>query len=156
MKALFCVLAFSVLVLSVPTTQSSTINGLLADLANLPGLNDSISDMFLTTLESDLAAADDIQTTQNGLSNGICTAMTVIFARGTTEPGNVGVLTAPFFDALESMLGTGEVTVQRVDYPASIEGFLEGGDPTGSQTMQATKIRRRTSLFPLTPGIGQR
>jgi hypothetical protein len=62
--------------------------------------------------------------------------MTVIFARGTTEPGNVGLLAGPpFFDALSTMVGEGQVAVQGVDYPASIEGFLEGGDKAGSQEM---------------------
>ena len=63
--------------------------------------------------------------------------MTVIFARGTTEPGNVGLVTTGphFFDALTTMLGAKSVDVQGVEYSASIEGFLEGGDPVGSQTM---------------------
>lgn len=34
--------------------------------------------------------------------------------------------------------GAKSVDVQGVDYSASIEGFLEGGDPAGSQTMQVT------------------
>lgn len=46
--------------------------------------------------------------------------MTVIFARGTGETGNVGTVTGPpFFRALRSKLGNGRVTVQGVDYPAN-------------------------------------
>lgn len=64
--------------------------------------------------------------------------MTVIFARGTTEPGNVGVLVGPpFFDALKSRIGAGNVVVQGVAYPASVEGFLVGGDSGSDQTMYA-------------------
>lgn len=73
--------------------------------------------------------------TENGLS-GPCKAFTVIFARGTTESGNVGTLAGPpFFEALASRVGPGNLAVQGVDYPASVAGFLEGGDPTGSKTM---------------------
>jgi len=32
-------------------------------------------------------------------------------------------------------MGNKAVAVQGVNYPASIEGFLKGGDATGSQTM---------------------
>lgn len=60
----------------------------------------------------------------------------MIFARGTTEPGNVGLVAGPpFFDALSQMMGADQVTVQGVDYGASIEGFLVGGDQAGSQKM---------------------
>lgn len=73
--------------------------------------------------------------TENGLS-GPCKSYTVIFARGTTEPGNVGTLAGPpFFQALASLVGAGNLAVQGVDYPATVAGFLEGGDPAGSATM---------------------
>ncbi|KAH8648168.1 cutinase [Tricladium varicosporioides] len=62
--------------------------------------------------------------------------MTVVFARGTTEPGNVGVLAGPpFFDALTDMLGSRSVDVIGVDFNANIEGFVNGGDRQGSQNM---------------------
>ncbi|KAJ5054019.1 uncharacterized protein L3040_000305 [Drepanopeziza brunnea f. sp. 'multigermtubi'] len=66
-----------------------------------------------------------------------CTAHTVIFARGTAEPGNVGILVGPpFFAALEARLGPGQFSVQGVNtYPASVEGFLAGGDARGSIEM---------------------
>jgi cutinase len=73
--------------------------------------------------------------TQNGLS-GACKAYTVIFARGTTESGNVGTIAGPpFFQALATRVGAGNLAVQGVDYPADIPGFLAGGDKAGSQTM---------------------
>ena len=67
-----------------------------------------------------------------------CNGITVLFARGTTESGNVGTLTGPpFFQALASAApgGADGLTVQGVDYAADIPGFLEGGDPAGSQTL---------------------
>lgn len=73
-------------------------------------------------------------TTQNGLK-GACKGMTVIFARGTTEAGNVGsVAGPPFFQALSTKVG-GDLAVQGVDYPADIPGFLAGGDAAGSKKM---------------------
>jgi hypothetical protein len=73
--------------------------------------------------------------TANDLS-GPCKPVTVIFARGTTEPGNVGLLAGPpFFSALNTRLGASNVAVQGVDYAASIPGYLEGGDPAGASTM---------------------
>nr|GAT58447.1 cutinase [Mycena chlorophos] len=67
-----------------------------------------------------------------------CADVMVIFARGTTEPAPIGTIVGPpLQSALESALqGTGKtLSFQGVDYPASIQGFLEGGDPQGSQTM---------------------
>jgi cutinase len=58
---------------------------------------------------------------ENGiLDKNCCTDMTVIFARGTGEPGNTGVISGPpMFKALRQKLGTDRVTVQGVDYAAS-------------------------------------
>ncbi|PMD18217.1 carbohydrate esterase family 5 protein [Hyaloscypha hepaticicola] len=76
-------------------------------------------------------------TTENGLTAGTgCKAITVVFARGTTEQGNVGTLTGPqFFAALANVVGTNNIAVQGVDYPASVQGFLAGGDANGSTLM---------------------
>ena len=74
--------------------------------------------------------------TQNGLKNGGCKPVTVIFARGTTESGNVGTLTGPpFFQALAQQVGANNLAVQGVDYPANVAGFLAGGDADGSKLM---------------------
>ena len=46
-----------------------------------------------------------------------CAAVTVIFARGTLEPGNIGLLAGPpFFDILSAELGSGNLGVQGVPY----------------------------------------
>jgi hypothetical protein len=74
--------------------------------------------------------------TENDLVDGVCKAVTVIFARGTLESGNVGSLAGPpFFDALDTDLGTSNVALQGVDYGATISGYLEGGDPAGAATL---------------------
>ncbi|KAK2021999.1 cutinase, partial [Colletotrichum zoysiae] len=71
---------------------------------------------------------------QDGLS-GPCQPMIVIFARGTTERGNVGTIAGPpFFQALSAQVGGG-LAVQGVEYPANVQGFLAGGDAAGSRLM---------------------
>lgn len=74
--------------------------------------------------------------------------MTVIYARGTTEQGNVGsVAGPPFFDALDAMMGAGNVKVQGVKYPADIAGFLAGGDAGGTGTM-ASMVKAAVAACP--------
>ena len=66
--------------------------------------------------------------TANDLENGKCAPVTVIFARGTTEGGNIGTVVGPPLQcALQSALGAGNVAFQGVDYPANVAGFLQGG-----------------------------
>lgn len=74
--------------------------------------------------------------------------MTLIYARGTTEQGNVGsVAGPPFMDALDKMMGAGQVKVQGVKYPADIPGFLAGGDAAGSMLM-ATMVKAAVAACP--------
>jgi hypothetical protein len=75
--------------------------------------------------------------TQNDVTNGgACKPMTVLFARGTTETGNMGTVAGPpFVSAIGTMLGTDNVAVQGIEYPADIPGFLAGGDKAGSALM---------------------
>ncbi|KAJ4410023.1 hypothetical protein N0V82_009328 [Gnomoniopsis sp. IMI 355080] len=81
-------------------------------------------------------AGDLASSTQNDLQGNNCAQNIVIFARGTTEPGNVGLLAGPpFFQALAQQVGANNVAVQGVDYAADIPGFLAGGDADGSKTM---------------------
>lgn len=59
--------------------------------------------------------------TENGIaSQYCCTDVTIVFARGTGETGNVGTVAGPpFFKALRGRLGAGRVTVQGTEYPAT-------------------------------------
>ncbi|KAF4977564.1 hypothetical protein FZEAL_5935 [Fusarium zealandicum] len=72
---------------------------------------------------------------QNGLS-GECKDVTVIFARGTSEMGNVGsVAGPPFFQALAEQVGKDKLAVQGVEYAASAGGIMQMGDKAGSDKM---------------------
>lgn len=74
--------------------------------------------------------------TSNQLTDGTaCRAVTVIYARGTTETGNLGLLGPVFLNDLASAVGNSNLAVQGVNYAADIPGFLAGGDPTGSALM---------------------
>ncbi|KAI9801888.1 MAG: hypothetical protein M1833_002202 [Piccolia ochrophora] len=66
--------------------------------------------------------------TRNDINNGVCKDVSVIYARGTGEPGNVGYQTGPsFFTALNNELGAARVAVQGVAYPATAAGNANGG-----------------------------
>jgi len=114
------------------------------------------------------------QNTENQLTDGTpCRAITILFARGTTESGNVGTLAGPpFFQAVVGDVGASKVAVQgvgtpkllrprcegvvadgsvgrQVDYAADIAGFDEGGDPAGAATL-AGLIKRAQTQCPNT------
>ena len=124
-------------------TQAAVKRTALNDFLNLlldylPAVDGTINAVagILTTFEAFLAALTREPTTYNELS-GACKPYTVIFARGTTEPGNVGILVGPpFFDALDMQAGAANIVVQGVNnYAASVEGYLSGGDARGSADM---------------------
>lgn len=119
--------------------RETSLNAFLTILLEyLPAVDGTISAVgsILTTLEDLLVDLTGEQDTYNELGQA-CTEYTLIFARGTTEPGNVGILVGPpFIQALQSLVGTSALTIQGVnDYSASIDGYLEGGDPVGSAEM---------------------
>ncbi|KAI0132145.1 cutinase-domain-containing protein [Xylariales sp. AK1849] len=90
---------------------------------------------------------NDIRTNGTGGSNWLsnvmvnksdCPDVAVLFARGTSEPGNMGFLTGPpLTTALQHYANTSRVAVQGVDYPAIVAGFQAGGSPIGASVMAA-------------------
>jgi cutinase len=105
-------------------------------------------------LDSDLTIDEYAQSLENGsltkrqyngdtfnqLTDGTaCRPVTVIFARGTTSPGNVGAAGSEgptFFNALASSLGgASQLAIQGVNYAADVAGFLAGGNAAGGTTM---------------------
>jgi cutinase len=56
-------------------------------------------------------------------ASGPCKKITLIFARGTTETGNMGITVGPSLaKQLRSVYGNADVAVQGVDYGASFSG----------------------------------
>lgn len=73
--------------------------------------------------------------TEDGLS-GPCKPITMIFAKGTGENGNVGDGSSPgpaLIAQIRKTHGAENVAVQGVPYDALVEGYLLGGDSTGSE-----------------------
>ena len=67
---------------------------------------------------------------RNDIIDGKCKPVTLIFARGTSELGNIGqIVGPPFVVALEKEFGKGNVAVQGVnDYPAITQDYCTGGE----------------------------
>ena len=98
--------------------------------------------------KASLSKRDDWSITRNEL--GECKPVTIIYARGTIELGNVGSITGPpFYNALDELNGADNVAVQGVNYPANILGYLEGGDPGGAATT-ASLLEQAASQCPYT------
>ncbi|KAK2740097.1 hypothetical protein FQN55_009046 [Onygenales sp. PD_40] len=84
---------------------------------------------------------------QNGVEeNAGCQPVTLIFARGTTELGNMGtVVGPPLAAALKKQLGD-KLTVQGVDYPASAMGNANMGASGGPD--MAALVKKSKSQCP--------
>lgn len=90
--------------------------------------------------------------TANDVTSGTCKPVTYIFARGTTETGNMGSTVGPALkEKLESALGADQVATQGVNYPADIAGTFVGsvspGQAQGSQNC-AQLVKQAISKCP--------
>ncbi|RYP16623.1 hypothetical protein DL765_005014 [Monosporascus sp. GIB2] len=88
------------------------------------------------------APLDPLQagTTANEFLEGGCRDVVFIFARGTTQPGNIGDAPGPqTIDLLKAILGDSVVAAQGVEYPASLlDNLRKGGcDPEDARNMAA-------------------
>ncbi|PQE16247.1 hypothetical protein CJF32_00010744 [Rutstroemia sp. NJR-2017a WRK4] len=133
--------------------RNTPLNAFLTILLEyLPPIDGTISAVtgVLTAFENLISDLTGVSDTYNQLG-GACTKYTVIFARGTSEPGNVGILVGPpFFYALEAAVGTSSLTIQGVNnYAASVATYLAGGDPVGSAEM-AKEIKAAYASCPNT------
>lgn len=121
------------------------ILGLITAMVPVDVAVDVTPDMVITAERGIVTRAGGVRTVETGLTgigsagdlSPVCGDIIVIFARGTGEVGNVGVIVGPvFFDEIERRLDIGKtLVVQGVNYSASIAGFQEGGDAQGSRTM---------------------
>lgn len=146
--AALAILSFIVLSIANPLPQppatrnldirGAKLNALVTILLDhLPKVNGAIDKVasVMTSFEKLVAFITGEKTTYNDLP-GSCKPYTVVFARGTLELGNVGILVGPpFFQALKDRLGAANLAVQGVKYDADIDGYFEGGDPAGSVEM---------------------
>jgi cutinase len=143
MKTTQILLALSAATLAVaaPTADTSVASALEADSAFPLAELEAWYAAKLSEGEaaSGLEARQYTSSTSNQLTDGTaCRAVTVIYARGTTQAGNIGDSAAVgplFFNALAARVGTSNLAVQGVTYPANVAGFLAGGDATGSRTL---------------------
>ncbi|KAL7934097.1 putative cutinase [Trichoderma chlorosporum] len=124
-----------------------TINEWLSELADIMPIGDTVSAACDLIGDAEDVAANlfDISNTENEP----CGDVTVLFARGTCDPGNVGVLVGPwFFNSLDNALTTQTVGVIGVPYPASVDGFLTGAVQPGIN--MANQIKSILSSCPNT------
>jgi cutinase len=74
-----------------------------------------------------IAAAQGAGRTATDVAKGVCKPMTLIFARGTSEQGNMGTIVGPpLANAMIALMGADQVAVQGVDYPANVAGAISG------------------------------
>ncbi|KAL1625227.1 hypothetical protein SLS56_007422 [Neofusicoccum ribis] len=105
----------------------------LAAASPLPGRLDVSAD----SQSPGLVARAFSSSTQNDLASGSpCKKVALIFARGTSETGNMGsVVGPPLATNLASSVGSDSLAVQGVEYAASASGAASGGDTAGAQKM---------------------
>ncbi|ROV86824.1 hypothetical protein VSDG_10152 [Cytospora chrysosperma] len=93
----------------------------------LSGLS-GLSDLSGLSSTSGLSARASIS--ENGLDDA-CKNVTLIFARGTTELGNMGSVVGPSLSTDVKKALNDNVAVQGVDYAANVAGIAEEIVPTG-------------------------
>lgn len=119
--------------------QNNPVNGLLGLLAGLPPANALINGAAgaLTNLQGLTAPLSGGPQNQTDIaSNKQCADMTLIFARGTTEPGNMGGLVGPqLANEIQKAIPGRTLNIQGVEYAADIPGYLAGGGADGTASM---------------------
>ncbi|KAM4065369.1 cutinase domain-containing protein [Hirsutella rhossiliensis] len=123
--------------------QWKALNVLLTGLLRVPALGALARDVcgVITLAQALVGEAAGVSSVRDDAG---CADVTVLFARGTCDPGNVGVTNAPtFFDSLAALLRRDgrSLGVRGFAYPASVEDFLAGTKARGREfasTLQAT------------------
>lgn len=145
--------------ISLPTSLPTSIPGLGSGTGTTTALPTSIAGLGSSTTGtstssgltglSGLTSAAGSSTENDVTSNTGCKALTVIFARGTSETGNMGtIIGPPLVTSLQTAVGTDQVAAQGVDYDASIAGNVQLG-ADGGPTMAAL-VKQALSQCPST------
>ncbi|KAJ5703968.1 cutinase-domain-containing protein [Penicillium malachiteum] len=124
-------------------TIPSSIPGLsgLSGLSDLTGSGETGSS-GLTGFKRQLSGS-----TENGVTDNTgCKELTLIFARGTDETGNMGTVVGPPLATALATLTSNNVTVQGVNYDASVEGDTTLGEDGGSD--MATLVKQAIKQCP--------
>lgn len=132
--------ALSSLIPGLGGSSSSGLPGLGSSTGNIPDLSSLLGGSSSSSLPGLTKRAS---ITENGVTqNAGCQELTFIFARGTTEMGNMGsVVGPPVANQLASLTGN-KVTVQGVDYPADAAGNAmmgASGGPKMAELIQQAK-----------------
>ncbi|KHJ35292.1 putative cutinase [Erysiphe necator] len=108
----------------------------------LPATSNNVTSLQVESMRQIAAFTQNSQSldispnaTEDGLS-GPCKPITMIFAKGTGENGNVGDGSSPgpaWIAEMRKTRGLDMIAVQGVPYNADVEGYLIGGDPEGSE-----------------------
>jgi cutinase len=91
-----------------------------------------------------------VGSTANEFVQGGCADVIMLFARGSTETGNMGTICGPqTANGLKDVFGSARVAVQGIEYDAALStNFLPGGaDPEGIDEMKQL-IAQATSQCP--------
>ncbi|KAF1988587.1 carbohydrate esterase family 5 protein, partial [Aulographum hederae CBS 113979] len=79
--------------------------------------------------------------TMEQLENGACKPITFIFARATTELGNMGASTGSFVaNGLAGKYGVNNVAIQGVNYPAGFMGNFQSGGCAPQGIREAVRL----------------
>jgi cutinase len=104
------------------------------------------------TRNPDVIARQLLPTTEEGLRLGLgCGSVVLIFARGSTEVGNMGTIIGPdLARALDRRLGLREeLTVQGVNYAALLStNYLPGGTDLISENEMKSMLRLASTKCP--------
>ncbi|KAF2440484.1 carbohydrate esterase family 5 protein [Karstenula rhodostoma CBS 690.94] len=125
---------------SVPSTATPTIVAAQPTSTGSTGGSGTVG----SNCTPQAASGGGLGGTENGVTDkNCCTGLTVIFARGTSEMGNVGTISGPpMFKSLRSKLGDGKVTIQGVTYPADAAGNANMGASGGPEMAKLVKAAK--------------
>lgn len=138
---------------------STALVGLVSAMPMTFDLSDEMIAKLKTGTSSGMLEVAAAGTTANEFLQGGCRPVIFLYARGSTQDGNIGGSPGPqTIDQLKATLGETAVAAQGLDYPANLLDNLraEGCDPDDAANFRdlITKLRRNaralSSLSPAT------